>query len=166
FGQRLTLTTFGHCERPPTRPRSLRSRDPSRWTFTMPKCPTAHPGVTWLTKTPADSDLARSAREAPRRRAFLVGQVTLDLAVFICGTANIIKILGQRCAPPIAQAKRGGNCSGSSKNGENAQAACDRLRAASSAAAAIATTRLRTTAKAAQYQSQNKSTLQTFGFSG
>ncbi|KAH9402364.1 hypothetical protein TYRP_016423 [Tyrophagus putrescentiae] len=45
-------------------------------------------------KTPADSDLARSAREA---------------------------LVGGRfcCAPPIAQAKRGGNCSGGSKNGEN-----------------------------------------------
>ncbi|KAH9402913.1 sorting nexin-2 [Tyrophagus putrescentiae] len=45
-------------------------------------------------KTPAYSDLARFAREA---------------------------LVGGRfcCAPPVAQAKRGGNCSGSSKNGKN-----------------------------------------------
>ncbi|KAH9393222.1 hypothetical protein TYRP_022085, partial [Tyrophagus putrescentiae] len=57
-------------------------------------------------KTPADSDLARSAREGPRRRAFLVSQVTPDLAVFIC--APLTYIHGYCWGVPLGSAAFGG----------------------------------------------------------
>ncbi|KAH9395147.1 hypothetical protein TYRP_005218 [Tyrophagus putrescentiae] len=70
--KRLTLTTLGHCERPPTRaplaplarPESVDVHSAQVSSDLAALGSTAHPGVTWLTKTPAYSDLARFAREA------------------------------------------------------------------------------------------------------
>ncbi|KAH9396919.1 hypothetical protein TYRP_003219, partial [Tyrophagus putrescentiae] len=77
FGQRLTLTTLGHCERPPTqaplaKPESvdvhsaqvssdLADLGCALLLFCIQRLTLASLGSP---KTPADSDLARSAREA------------------------------------------------------------------------------------------------------
>ncbi|KAH9391133.1 hypothetical protein TYRP_006728 [Tyrophagus putrescentiae] len=134
---RLTLTTLGHCERLPTRaplaplarPESVDvhnaqvSSDLAALGFKQ-RLTLASLGSP---KTPADSDLARSAREAlvgepvlgpcslrsqgPQRRTLHIDLVTSDLAA-----------LG--CAPPAAQSESDGSGSGSnsSENGsESAQ---------------------------------------------
>ncbi|KAH9389556.1 hypothetical protein TYRP_007099, partial [Tyrophagus putrescentiae] len=94
FGQRLTLTTLGHCERPTARSaRETRSVDVHSAQVSSDLSALSFKQRLTLEslgspKTPADSDLARSAREALVGGRFLVSQVTPDLAVFICATAN------------------------------------------------------------------------------
>ncbi|KAH9399975.1 hypothetical protein TYRP_017546, partial [Tyrophagus putrescentiae] len=144
FGQRLTLTTLGHCERPPTRaplaplarPESVDvhsaqvSLDLAALGFKQ-RLTLASLGSP---KTPAASDLARSAREA------LVGVRFCDLAVvnaLLLGPRSLRSRDPRRrslttakslvhccprnnCAPPTAQDESGG--SDSSENGsESAQ---------------------------------------------
>ncbi|KAH9392184.1 hypothetical protein TYRP_005255 [Tyrophagus putrescentiae] len=71
FGQRLTLTTLGHCERPPTRAPLAPLARPESVDVHSAQVSSDHAALQRLTlaslgspKTPADSDLARSACEA------------------------------------------------------------------------------------------------------
>ncbi|KAH9392075.1 hypothetical protein TYRP_022099 [Tyrophagus putrescentiae] len=76
FGQRLTLTTLGHCERPPTRAPLAPLARPESVDVHSAQVSSDLAALSYLVKqrltvaslgspkTPADSDLARSAREA------------------------------------------------------------------------------------------------------
>ncbi|KAH9396022.1 hypothetical protein TYRP_020102 [Tyrophagus putrescentiae] len=59
---------------------------------------TAHPGVTWLTKNARRLGPRERSEQGPRRRAFLVGQVTPDLAVFICAPLPYIHVWAKSTA--------------------------------------------------------------------
>ncbi|KAH9397171.1 hypothetical protein TYRP_003480, partial [Tyrophagus putrescentiae] len=123
FGQRLTLTTLGHCERPPTRaplaplarPESVDVHSAQVSSDLAALGSTAHPGVTWLTKN-ARRRGPRSLRSRdPRRRSLTTAksrQTSPPWAVHCCPRNN--------CAPPTAQDESGGSYS--SENGsESAQ---------------------------------------------
>ncbi|KAH9395410.1 hypothetical protein TYRP_020728, partial [Tyrophagus putrescentiae] len=110
FGQRLTLTTLGHCERPPTRaplaplarPESVDVHSAQVSSDLAALGSTAHPGVTWLTKNALLLGPRSLRSRDPRRRSLTTAksrQISPPWArhCFPCNSG----------APPAAQGKNG-----------------------------------------------------------
>ncbi|KAH9389546.1 hypothetical protein TYRP_023196, partial [Tyrophagus putrescentiae] len=120
IGKPRLNANFGVIGKLKTRVRSLRSRDPSRWTFTVPKCLKQRLPLASLGSPKNARSLGpRSLRSRDSRSRTLTTaksrQTPAPWAVH-CFPRN-------SCAPPVAQAERGDNGRRSSENGgESAQA--------------------------------------------